>query len=86
MYKDGEIEYKDVTKCSKNYVNKAYGAGSYINEGTKSYSKGASGCVKIKPIFEEINKESKKKIDDAVEKIIQNPDDITGQTFRNPLS
>lgn len=76
--KNGEIEYKGVTKCSKNYVNKTYGAGGCINESSKSYSKGAPGYVKIKPIFEKINKERVKKIDDAIEKMIQNPDDITG--------
>ncbi len=75
---NGEIGYKDVTKCSKNYVNKTYGAGGCINENSKSYSKGAPGYVKIKPIFDEINKERVKKIDDAIEKMIQNPDDITG--------
>ncbi|AGJ98766.1 hypothetical protein wNo_03330 [Wolbachia endosymbiont of Drosophila simulans wNo] len=75
---NGEIGYKDVTKCSKNYVNKTYGAGGCINESSKSYSKGAPGYVKIKPIFDEINKERVKKIDDAIEKMIQNPDDITG--------
>ncbi|BET32946.1 MULTISPECIES: hypothetical protein [Wolbachia] len=75
---NGEIGYKDVTKCSKNYVNKTYGAGGCINESSKSYSKGAPGYVKIKPIFEEINEKRVKKIDDAIEKMIQNPDDITG--------
>lgn len=75
---NGEIGYKDVTKCSKNYVNKTYGAGGCINKSSKSYSKGAPGYVKIKPIFDEINKERVKKIDDAIEKMIQNPDDITG--------
>ncbi|TNK93692.1 hypothetical protein OUY_04925 [Wolbachia endosymbiont of Leptopilina clavipes] len=75
---NGEIGYKDVTKCSKNYVNKTYGAGGCINESSKNYSKGAPGYVKIKPIFEEINEKRVKKIDDAIEKMIQNPDDITG--------
>ncbi|UIP92245.1 hypothetical protein JSQ73_003445 [Wolbachia endosymbiont of Anopheles demeilloni] len=75
--KNGEIEYKSVTKCSKNYVNKTYGAGGCINESSKSYSKGAPGYVKIKPIFEKINEKRVKKIDDAIEKMIQNPDDIT---------
>ncbi|UIP91346.1 hypothetical protein IYZ83_004170 [Wolbachia pipientis] len=75
---NGEIGYKDVTKCSKNYVNKTYGAGGCINESSKSYSKGAPGYVKIKPIFDEIDKERVKKIDDAIEKMIQNPDEITG--------
>ncbi|QBB83544.1 MULTISPECIES: hypothetical protein [Wolbachia] len=75
---NGEIGYKDVTKCSKNYVNKTYGAGGCINESSKSYSKGAPGYANIKPIFEEINEKRVKKIDDAIEKMIQNPDDITG--------
>ncbi|WP_341810945.1 hypothetical protein [Wolbachia endosymbiont (group B) of Chesias legatella] len=75
---NGEIGYKDVTKCSKNYVNKTYGAGGCINESSKSYSKGAPGYANIKPIFEEINEKRVKKIDDAIDKMIQNPDDITG--------
>ncbi|MFP3022954.1 MAG: hypothetical protein ACEY3K_08620 [Wolbachia sp.] len=76
--KNGEIGYENVKKCSKSYVNKKYGAGGCINGSSKSYSKGAPGYVKIKPIFEKINKERVKKIDDAIEKMIQNPDDITG--------
>lgn len=76
--KNGEIEYKGVTKCSKNYVNKTYGAGGCINESSKSYSKGAPGYVKIKPMLDEINEEKVNKIDDAIDKMIQNPDDITG--------
>ncbi|MBR9983126.1 MAG: hypothetical protein MUP48_02130 [Wolbachia endosymbiont of Homalodisca vitripennis] len=76
--RNGEIGYENVKKCSKNYVNKKYGAGGCINKSTKSYSKGAPGYVKIKPIFDEIDKERVKKIDDAIEKMIQDPDDITG--------
>ncbi|WP_143689794.1 hypothetical protein [Wolbachia endosymbiont of Nilaparvata lugens] len=76
--RNGEIGYENVKKCSKNYVNKKYGAGGCINKSTKSYSKGAPGYVKIKPIFDKINKGRVKKIDDAIEKMIQNPDDITG--------
>ncbi|WP_343289274.1 hypothetical protein [Wolbachia endosymbiont of Encarsia formosa] len=76
--RNGEIGYENVKKCSKNYVNKKYGAGGCINKSTKSYSKGAPGYVKIKPIFDKIDKERVKKIDDAIEKMIQNPDDITG--------
>lgn len=75
---NGEIGYKDVTKCSKNYVNKTYGAGGCINKSSKSYSKGAPGHVKIKPMFDKIDEERVRKIDDAIEKMIQNPDDITG--------
>jgi len=76
--RNGEIGYENVKKCNKNYVNKKYGAGGCINKSTKSYSKGAPGYVKIKPIFDELNKGRVKKIDDAIEKMIQNPDDITG--------
>ncbi|OCA06923.1 hypothetical protein [Wolbachia endosymbiont of Trichogramma pretiosum] len=75
---NGEIRYKDVTKCSKNYMNKTYGAGGCINESRKSYSKGAPGYVKIKPMFDKIDKERVRKIDGAIEKMIQNTDDITG--------
>ncbi|KLT22565.1 hypothetical protein wVul_0930 [Wolbachia endosymbiont of Armadillidium vulgare str. wVulC] len=74
--RNGEIGYKDVTKCSQSYTNKIYGAGGCINKSTKSYSKGAPGYVKIKPMFDKINKERVKKIDDAIEKMIQNPNDI----------
>lgn len=76
--KNGEIKYKDVEECSKSYTNEVYGAGGCINQNTGTYSKGAPGYVKIKPIFEEINEKRVKKIDDAIEKMIQNPDDITG--------
>lgn len=76
--RNGEIGYENVKKCSKNYVNKKYGAGGCINKSTKSYSKGAPGYVKIKPIFDKLNKGRVKKIDDAIEKMIQNPDDIIG--------
>ncbi|MGL9757301.1 MAG: hypothetical protein ACR5LA_00170 [Wolbachia sp.] len=76
--RNGEIGYENVKKCSKNYVNKKYGAGGCINKSTKSYSKGAPGYTNIKPIFDKIDKERVKKIDDAIEKMIQNPDDITG--------
>ncbi|WP_341813508.1 hypothetical protein [Wolbachia endosymbiont (group B) of Germaria angustata] len=76
--RNGEIGYENVKKCNKNYVNKKYGAGGCINKSTKSYSKGAPGYVKIKPIFDKLNKGRVKKIDDAIEKMIQNPDDITG--------
>ncbi|OAB82284.1 hypothetical protein WSTR_01585 [Wolbachia endosymbiont of Laodelphax striatellus] len=76
--RNGEIGYENVKKCSKNYVNKKYGAGGCINQNTGTYSKGAPGYVKIKPMFEKINKGRVKKIDDAIEKMIQNPDDITG--------
>ncbi|WP_264719881.1 hypothetical protein [Wolbachia endosymbiont (group B) of Eucosma cana] len=76
--KNGEIKYKDVEECSKSYTNEVYGAGGCINQNTGTYSKGAPGYVKIKPMFEKINKGRVKKIDDAIEKMIQNPDDITG--------
>ncbi|MGX9891775.1 hypothetical protein [Wolbachia endosymbiont of Protocalliphora sialia] len=76
--RNGEIGYENVKKCSKNYVNKKYGAGGCINQNTGTYSKGAPGYVKIKPMFEKINKGRVKKIDDAIKKMIQNPDDITG--------
>lgn len=76
--RNGKIEYENVPECSKSYTNIIYGAGGCINESSKSYSKGAPGYVKIKPIFEEINEKRVKKIDDAIEKMIQNPDDITG--------
>ena len=75
---NGEIGYKDVIKCSQSYTNKIYGAGGCINKSTKNYSKGAPGHVKIKPMLDEINEERVNKIDDAIEKMIQNPDDITG--------
>lgn len=76
--RNGKIEYENVPECSKSYTNIIYGAGGCINESSKNYSKGAPGYVKIKPIFEEINEKRVKKIDDAIEKMIQNPDDITG--------
>ncbi|WP_353288044.1 hypothetical protein [Wolbachia endosymbiont (group B) of Gerris lacustris] len=76
--RNGEIRYENVKKCSKSYANKIYGAGGCINKSKGTYGKGALGHVKIKPMFEEINKERVKKIDDAIEKMIQNPDDITG--------
>nr|WP_237350065.1 hypothetical protein [Wolbachia endosymbiont of Cylisticus convexus] len=74
---NGEIKYKDVTKCSQSYTNKIYGAGGCINKSKGTYGKGAPGYVKIKPMFDKINKERVKKIDDAIEKMIQNPNDIT---------
>ncbi len=76
--RNGKIEYENVPECSKSYTNIIYGAGGCIKESSKNYSKGAPGYVKIKPIFEEINEKRVKKIDDAIEKMIQNPDDITG--------
>lgn len=76
--RNGEIGYKDVKKCSKSYDNKTYGAGGCIKKNEGTYSKGAPGCVKIKPMFDQIDEERVKKIDDAIEKMIQNPDDITG--------
>lgn len=76
--RNGKIKYENVPECSKSYTNIIYGAGGCINESSKNYSKGAPGYVKIKPIFEEINEKRVKKIDDAIEKMIQNPDDITG--------
>lgn len=76
--RNGKIGYENVKKCSRSYVNKKYGAGGCINQNTGTYSKGAPGYVKIKPMFEKINKGRVKKIDDAIEKMIQNPDDITG--------
>lgn len=76
--RNGKIKYENVPECRKSYTNIIYGAGGCINESSKNYSKGAPGYVKIKPIFEEINEKRVKKIDDAIEKMIQNPDDITG--------
>ncbi|MDR2831734.1 MAG: hypothetical protein LBV62_02360 [Rickettsiales bacterium] len=74
---DGEIKYKTVSRCN-NANRNIYGAGGCINRSGsgKNYSKGFPGYVKIKPMLNEIDESKINKINDAIEKMIQNPNGI----------
>jgi hypothetical protein len=74
---NGKIEPESIS-CANTFISNKPGAGGCIDKSKGSYSKGSPGYVKVKPMLDEFNEERVKKIDDAIEKMIQNPDDITG--------
>ncbi|WP_341808535.1 hypothetical protein [Wolbachia endosymbiont (group E) of Neria commutata] len=71
--KDGKIEYETVSKCS-NSRRTIHGAGGCINKSNEIYSKGSPGYAIIKPILKAINP---KTVDDAINRIVNNPNIIT---------
>lgn len=71
--KDGKIEYETVSKCS-NSRRTIHGAGGCINKSNEIYSKGSPGYATIKPILKAINP---KTVDDAINRIVNNPNIIT---------
>ncbi|WP_148115238.1 hypothetical protein [Wolbachia pipientis] len=63
---DGQIKYGGVRSCGFNNKSIKYGAGGCINKHNKSYSKGCSGGVVIKPILHEITEDEIKNLINSI--------------------
>ncbi|WP_168464500.1 hypothetical protein [Wolbachia endosymbiont of Ctenocephalides felis wCfeT] len=71
---NGAIKYQNVTKCDRGYANTTKGAGGCIDKDSETYSKGAPGYVKIKPVLSNIDED---KVSNAIDKMMEGPDGIT---------